>query len=80
MNVSAQLLNAHDLMGGVQPRGEDSSKASYSCPVHNYKARNDKSLIFRVNLKWDFQGNPANQLKSMTAPMNRKLKGVALLI
>ena len=79
MNVSAQSPNAPDPMGGARPRGEDSSKASYSCPVYKYKARNDKYLIFRVNLKCDSQGNPANQLKSMTAPMNWKLKGVALL-
>lgn len=51
MNVSAQSTAVADPMGGARPRGEDSSKASYSCPVYKYKARNDKYLIFRVNLK-----------------------------
>mmetsp|Transcript_8591 Transcript_8591/g.9747 ORF Transcript_8591/g.9747 Transcript_8591/m.9747 type:complete len:395 (-) Transcript_8591:53-1237(-) len=79
LNVSAQLPNAPNAMDGIRPRGEDSSKAQYSCPVYKYKTRNDKYLIFRVNLKCDSQGQPANQLKSMTAAMNWKLKGVALL-
>jgi len=79
LNVSAMSTNAADAMGGIRPRGEDKSGQVYSCPVYKYKARNDKYLIFRVNLKCDNSGQQANQLKTMTAPMNWKLKGVALL-
>ena len=79
LNVSAMSTTAADTMGGIRPRGEDKSNMVYSCPVYKYKFRNDKYLIFRVNLKCDNSGQPANQLKSMTAPMNWKLKGVALL-
>lgn len=79
LNVSAMSTSAADTMGGIRPRGEDKSNMVYSCPVYKYKARNDKYLIFKVNLKCDNSGQPANQLKSMTAPMNWKLKGVALL-
>ena len=49
-NVSAQSTAVADPMGGERLRGEDSSKASSSCPVYKCKARNDKYLIFRVNL------------------------------
>ena len=71
MNVSDQSPNASDPMGGARPRGEDSSKASYSCPVYKYKARNDTYLIFRVNLKSDSQvpRKSSKLLKSMTTPM-----------
>lgn len=79
LNVSAISTSSSEPMGGGRPRGEDKSSQVYSCPVYKYKARNDKYLIFRVNLKCDNSGQPANQLKSLTAPMNWKLKGVALL-
>jgi dynein heavy chain len=80
LHVSAISPNAQDNMGGgFKPKGDDSSKQKYSCPVYKYPKRNDKYLVFRVNLNCDTQGQASNQLKSMTAPMNWKLKGVALL-
>ena len=78
--VSATSTSQTDnAAGGFKSKGDDSSKQKYSCPVYKYKARNDKYLIFRVGLNCDTQGQGSNQLKSMTAPMNWKLKGVALL-
>ena len=50
MNVSAQSPNAPDPMEGDRPRSEDSIQVRFSCPVYKYQARNDKYLIFRVNL------------------------------
>lgn len=79
LHVSAQSPQDQDNKIGNRPKGEDLSKSTYSCPVYKYKARNDKYLIFRVNLKCDNSGQPANQIRTMTAPMNWKLKGVALL-
>lgn len=58
-------------------RGGD--KQLYSCPVYKYPKRNDKYLIFRVNLKCDVPGGPNALPKGVTPPMNWKLKGVALL-
>jgi len=54
-------------------------KQQYFCPVYKYPKRNDKYLIFRVNLKCDVPGGPNALPKGVTAPMNWKLKGVALL-
>ena len=44
MNIFPQLPNAPDIMGGAQPKGKGSYKASYSCPIYKYKERNDKYL------------------------------------
>ena len=79
LNVSAMSTQQSDAMTGPKGRGEDKSSMVYSCPVYKYKARNDKYLIFRVNLKCDQVGPANQQLKTMTAPINWKLKGVALL-
>lgn len=79
LNVSAMSTTAADTMGGVRPRGEDKSNMVYSCPVYKYKFRRQAYMIFRVNLKCDNSNLPPNHLKTMTAPMNWKLKGVALL-
>lgn len=64
---------------GAKAKQEDKGgdKMQYSCPVYKYARRNDKYLIFRVNLKCDVAA--AALSKGVTAPMNWKLKGVALL-
>jgi dynein heavy chain len=51
----------------------------YFCPVYKYPKRNDKYLIFRVNLKCDVPGGTNALSKGVTAPMKWKLNGVALL-
>ena len=51
----------------------------YFCPVYKYPKRNDKYLIFRVNLKCDVPGGANALSKGVTPPMKWKLMGVALL-
>jgi dynein heavy chain len=79
LNVSAMSTTVVDNMGGGRPKGDDKSNMVYPCPVYKYKFRIQKYLIFRVNLKCDNSNLPANHLKTLSAPMNWKLKGVALL-
>jgi dynein heavy chain, axonemal len=77
--VTATSTAATDQIGGGRPRNEDKSSSTYSCPVYKYKARNDKYLIFRVNLKCDGSGQGSNPSKGAGSAMSWKLKGVALL-
>jgi dynein heavy chain len=51
----------------------------YFCPVYKYPKRNDRYLIFRVNLKCDVPGGTNALSKGVTPPMKWKLNGVALL-
>lgn len=62
----------------AKPKHDDKGeKSTYSCPVYKYPKRNDKYLIFRVNLKCDSQGG--SNIAKLNAPLNWKLKGTALL-
>lgn len=66
---------------GAKPKQDDrgGEKSVYSCPVYKYPKRNDRYLIFRVNLKCDAQGGSSNLSRGVTPAMNWKLKGAALL-
>lgn len=66
---------------GMKAKHDDKAgeKSFYSCPVYKYAKRNDRYLVFRVNLKCDAQGGGTNLSRGMTPAMNWKLKGVALL-
>jgi dynein heavy chain len=69
---------------GLGAKGKQDDRAGdksgkYSCPVYKYPKRNDKYLIFRVDLKCDTQGGNTNLSRGVTPAMNWKLKGVALL-
>jgi len=58
---------------------QNSQKQTYSCPIYKYPKRNDKYLITRINLNAAPQSGANNLSKGVTAAMNWKLKGVALL-
>ena len=79
LHVTAISTAPSDNAGGGRPRNEDKSSSSYSCPVYKYKARNDRYLIFRVNLKCDAGGQGSGASKGAGSAMSWKLKGVALL-
>lgn len=83
IHVSATSLAAQNNapQGGLPRRGQDAAldKQQYSCPVYKYPRRNDKYLIFRVNLKADSAQGQLNLSKGVSAVVNWKLKGVALL-
>ena len=51
----------------------------YYTPVYKYPKRNDRYLIFRAYLKADAQTGQIKLSQGVTAVMNWKLKGVALL-
>lgn len=83
IHVSATSLSAQSNapQGGLPRRGQDAAldKQQYSCPVYKYPRRNDKYLIFRVNLKADSAQGQLALSKGVSAVVNWKLKGVALL-
>jgi len=83
IHVSATSLAAQNNapQGGLPRRGQDAGldKQQYSCPVYKYPRRNDKYLIFRVNLKADSPQGQLTLSKGVSAVVNWKLKGVALL-
>ena len=82
MHVSAQSTTQQTgpgLAGKPKPDDRAGEKSAYSCPVYKYPKRNDRYLIFRVNLKCDAQGGSTNLSRGVSPAMNWKLKGVALL-
>jgi len=82
IHVSAETTNK-DLMDKAASKKADAGskeKTHFFCPVYKYPKRNDRYLIFRCYLK--AEGPPGSQKlipAGMTAVMNWKLKGVALL-
>ncbi len=80
IHVSAESTNPATEKNPLKKQdGASKDKTHYFCPVYKYPKRNDRYLIFRAYIKADA---PAGQLKlsqGVTAPMNWKLKGVALL-
>lgn len=82
IHVSATSKNAAaNAPQGMARRGQDAAldKQQYSCPVYKYPRRNDKYIIFRVPLKADSAQGQLSLSKGVSAVVNWKLKGVALL-
>jgi len=82
MHVSAESTNKDLMDKAASKKAQDGNKEKthYFCPVYKYPKRNDRYLIFRAYLK--AEGPPGSQKsipQGMTAVMNWKLKGVALL-
>jgi len=81
VSATSQSAQSNAPQGGLPRRGQDAAldKQQYSCPVYKYPRRNDKYLIFRVPLKADSAQGQLNLSKGVSAVVNWKLKGVALL-
>jgi len=81
MNPVAESSGPGGMMKKADDKGGD--KGMYNCPVYKYPRRNDKYLVFRVNLRGEGQtgGQTGNSLapKGIKSEINWKLKGVTLL-